>query len=130
MRIDQNSRLELLAPGGSFAGVKAAFMAGADAVYMGGDRFSARAYAESVSEEGSLEAAMDYAHLHDKKLYLTLNTLLKQKEFESELYDFVAPLYERGLDALLVQDLGVLSFLSLLSLEKNFPIFHYMPAPR
>ena len=80
--------LELLAPGGSLAGVKAAFQAGADAVYMGGDRFSARAYAESASEH-SLEEAMDYAHLHGRKLYLTLNTLLKQEEMEQELYDFV-----------------------------------------
>lgn len=103
--------LELLAPGGSVAGVKAAFQAGADAVYMGGSRFSARAYAESASETDSLEQALDYAHLHGKKLYLTLNTLLKQQELEQELYCYVAPLYERGVDAVLVQDLGVLSFL-------------------
>lgn len=108
--------LELLAPGGSFAGVKAAFQAGADAVYMGGDRFSARAYAESASEEHSLERALDYAHLHGKQLYLTLNTLLKQRELEQELYNYVAPLYEQGVDAVLVQDLGVLSFL-----KREFP---------
>ena len=107
--------LELLAPGGSLAGVKAAFQAGADAVYMGGDRFSARAYAESASEH-SLEEAMDYAHLHGRKLYLTLNTLLKQEEMEQELYDFVAPLYTRGVDAVLVQDLGAAAFL-----RREFP---------
>ncbi|MDO5411427.1 MAG: DUF3656 domain-containing protein [Lachnospiraceae bacterium] len=111
----KENRLELLAPGGSFAGVKAAFMAGADAVYMGGDRFSARAYAESASEN-SLEEAMDYAHLHGKQLYLTLNTLIKPREIERELYDYLAPLYERGLDALLVQDLGALSFI-----RREFP---------
>lgn len=109
-------RLELLAPGGSFAGVKAAFQAGADAVYMGGDRFSARAYAESASEEHSLEKALDYAHLHGKQVYLTLNTLVKQRELEEELYDYVLPLYEQGIDAVLVQDLGVLSFL-----QREFP---------
>ena len=110
------NRLELLAPGGSFAGVKAAFQAGADAVYMGGSRFSARAYAESASEEHSLEQALDYAHLHGKQLYLTLNTLLKPREMEKELYQYVAPLYEQGVDAVLVQDLGVLSFL-----HREFP---------
>lgn len=112
----RKNRLELLAPGGSFAGVKAAFQAGADAVYMGGSRFSARAYAESASEEDSLEHAIDYAHLHEKKLYLTLNTLLKPRELEQDLYRYVAPLYERGVDAVLVQDLGVLSFL-----RREFP---------
>lgn len=116
MRNQTDQCLELLAPGGSLAGVKAAFQAGADAVYMGGDRFSARAYAESASEEHSLEKALDYAHLHGKQLYLTLNTLLKQRELDRELYDYVAPLYERGVDAVLVQDLGVLSFL-----RKEFP---------
>lgn len=111
----ENCGLELLAPGGSLAGVKAAFQAGADAVYMGGDRFSARAYAESASEH-SLEEAMDYAHLHGRKLYLTLNTLLKQEEMERELYEFVAPLYARGADAVLVQDLGAAAFL-----HREFP---------
>lgn len=108
--------LELLAPGGSLAGVKAAFQAGADAVYMGGNRFSARAYAESASEENALENALDYAHLHGKQLYLTLNTLIKPREMEQELYQYVAPLYERGVDAILVQDLGVVSFL-----RREFP---------
>lgn len=112
----KKNRLELLAPGGSFAGVQAAFQAGADAVYMGGSRFSARAYAESASEEHSLEKAIDYAHLHGKQLYLTLNTLIKPKELEQELYDYVAPLYEQGVDAILVQDLGALAFL-----RKEFP---------
>lgn len=107
--------LELLAPGGSFQGVKAAYAAGADAVYMGGHKFSARAYAESAAEH-SLEAAIDYAHLHEKQLYLTLNTLLKPGEMEAELYDYVAPLYEQGLDGILVQDLGVLRFI-----RREFP---------
>lgn len=113
---EKKNRLELLAPGGSFTSVQAAFQAGADAVYMGGDRFSARAYAESASEEHALERAIDYAHLHGKQIYLTLNTLLKPQEIQRELYDYVAPLYERGIDAVLVQDLGVLAWL-----RREFP---------
>lgn len=116
MNKNEKNRLELLAPGGSFDSVKAAFQAGADAVYMGGSRFSARAYAQSASEEHALEDALDYAHLHGKKLYLTLNTLVKPREMEKELYRYVAPLYEQGVDAVLVQDLGVLSFL-----RREFP---------
>ena len=80
MNKNEKNRLELLAPGGSFDSVKAAFQAGADAVYMGGSRFSARAYAQSASEEHALEDALDYAHLHGKKLYLTLNTLPTNEE--------------------------------------------------
>ena len=109
-------RPELLAPGGSFESVKAAIAAGADAVYMGGTRFSARAFSESAEKEGSLEDAIDYAHLHGRKLYLTLNTLLREEEMKQEVYDYAAPLYERGVDAVLVQDLGIASFL-----RREFP---------
>ena len=70
-------RAELLAPGGSFEGMKAAVNAGADAVYMGGTKFGARAYAQNPDEEGLLEA-IDYCHLHGRKLYMTVNTLLKE----------------------------------------------------
>ena len=109
-------RPELLAPGGSLESVKAAIAAGADAVYMGGTRFSARAFSESAEKQGSLEDAIDYAHLHGRKLYLTLNTLLREDEMKQEVYDYAAPLYERGVDAVLVQDLGVASFL-----RREFP---------
>ena len=102
--------LELLAPGGSAEGMKAAVNAGADAVYMGGRLFGARAYAQNPDEEGLLEA-LDYCHIRGKRLYLTVNTLLKEDELEKELYPFLLPLYEHGLDAVLVQDLGVLSFI-------------------
>ena len=68
--------IEILAPAGSLDGMKAAFHAGADAVYMGGSRFGARAYADNPNEE-DLKRAIDYAHIHNKKIYLTLNTLLK-----------------------------------------------------
>jgi excisionase family DNA binding protein len=75
--------LEILAPAGSYESLKAAIAAGADAVYVGGNRFGARAYANNFSEEELLEA-IDYVHLHGKKIYLTVNTLLKEKELERE----------------------------------------------
>lgn len=107
--------LELLAPGGSYEGMAAAVNAGADAVYMGGTRFGARAYAQNP-EEKELLAAMDYCHLHGRKLYLTVNTLLKETELEQELYNYLLPAYEHGLDAVLVQDFGVFCFI-----QKHFP---------
>lgn len=102
-------RAELLAPAGSMESLKAAVHAGADAVYMGGQRFGARAYAENPDQD-HLKEAIDYCHLHGSAFYLTVNTLLKEQEM-SELYEYLAPLYEHGLDAAIVQDLGVLSFI-------------------
>lgn len=104
-----NDTFELLAPAGSFEILRAVIEAGADAVYVGGSRFGARAYAGNFSQEELLEA-LDYAHLRGRKIYLTVNTLLKNEEL-SELYDYLLPFYERGLDAVLVQDFGVLSFI-------------------
>ena len=111
----QNQTFELLAPAGSFEIFRAVIEAGADAVYVGGDRFGARAYAGNFSEEELLEA-LDYAHLRGKKVYLTVNTLLKNDEME-QLYDYLLPYYEKGLDAVLVQDFGVLSFI-----HRYFPL--------
>ncbi len=111
------ARAELLAPAGSFESLKAAVAAGADAVYIGGSRFGARAYAENLSEDRMLEA-IDYAHLHGVSLYLTVNTLVKEKELDG-LYGFLAPYYERGLDAVIVQDLGVLA-----AVRRWFPDLH------
>lgn len=110
--------IELLAPAGSYQTMDAAINAGADAVYMGGMKFGARAYAENGDEE-TIKAAIRYVHLHNKKLYLTVNTLLKDRELEKELYDYLCPLYEEGLDAVIVQDPGVLSFV-----KENFPNMH------
>ncbi len=104
-----NRKTELLAPAGSFAILKAVLNAGADAVYAAGDRFGARAYAKNFTEEEML-AAIDYVHLKGKRLYLTVNTLLKNAEIK-ELYGYLAPLYEAGLDAVIVQDIGVLHFI-------------------
>ena len=100
-------KLELLAPAGSVESLKAAVSAGADAVYMGGSRFGARAYADNPKGDALLEA-IDYAHLYGVRLYLTVNTLLKEPELKRELYAYLLPCYEHGLDAVIVQDLGVL----------------------
>lgn len=108
-------RTELLAPAGSYEGLQAVVKAGADAVYIGGRMFGARAYAKNPEKDEMLEA-IDYAHLHGKKIYLTVNTLLKNQELFGELYDFLAPYYAQGLDAVIVQDFGVLSFI-----KKEFP---------
>ncbi len=105
---------EILAPAGSFASLKASFKAGADAVYAGGSRFGARAYAGNFDSEEMLRA-IDYAHIRDKKLYLTLNTLVKEQELEASV-DFLRPFYEQGLDAVIVQDLGILAMV-----EKYYP---------
>ena len=100
---------ELLAPAGSYESLVAAVNAGADAVYMGGTRFGARAYADNPDRE-NLCRAIRFAHLHGCDLYLTVNTLLKDAELE-ELGDYLRPYYECGLDAVIVQDLGVFSYI-------------------
>ncbi len=107
-------KTELLAPAGSFEILKAVIHAGADAVYAAGNRFGARAYATNFTTEEML-AAIDYVHLRGKKLYLTVNTLLKEQEIR-ELYDYLCPFYEAGVDAVIVQDMGVLHFI-----RKQFP---------
>lgn len=98
--------MEILAPAGSWESMKAAVAAGADAVYMGGPRFGARAYADNPDEKGLLEA-IDYVHLHGRRLYMTVNTLFKEPELE-ELEAYMAPYYLQGLDGVIVQDLGAL----------------------
>ncbi|MCQ2501692.1 MAG: U32 family peptidase, partial [Lachnospiraceae bacterium] len=97
---------ELLAPAGSFEALEAALVSGADAVYLGGTRFGARAYADNLNTE-DLCRAIDLVHRQDKKLYMTVNTLLKEKELEEDLYQYLLPYYREGLDGVIVQDLGV-----------------------
>lgn len=100
-------RAELLAPAGSLSVCKAAVFAGADAVYMGGQKFSARAFAESsLSEEDELLSAIHFCHLYGVKLYMTVNTLFKERELET-LLSYMDPYVEAGVDAVLVQDFGV-----------------------
>ena len=114
---DKNIRKkpELLAPAGSFENMKAVISAGADAVYMGGKSFGARAYADNPDTDGVIEA-IRFCHIRNKKLYLTVNTLLKEDELNTQLYDYIKPFYEAGLDAVIVQDLGVMDYIS-----KHFP---------
>ncbi len=100
-----NSNIELLSPAGSFECVKAAISAGADAIYMGGDRYSARAYAKSA-EENKIIDSIRYVKQNGKRFYLTVNTLFKQKELE-EIFLYLDPLVTEGVDAFIVQDLGV-----------------------
>lgn len=97
---------EILAPAGGVEALKAAVYAGADAVYLGGSRFGARAYAGNF-EEGELLKGIDYAHLYGVKVYLTVNTLFRNDEI-NELYSYLRPYYNAGLDAVIVQDLGVM----------------------
>lgn len=101
----RNKDFELLAPAGNLEIFKGVIESGADAVYVGGSMFGARAYANNFTEEELLEA-IDFAHLRGAKVYLTVNTLIKNSEF-SKLYDYLLPYYKRGLDAVIVQDLGV-----------------------
>ena len=96
-RASKHSLPELLAPAGSFDALKAAVNAGADAIYMGGDRFSARAYADNLSKD-TFREALSYAHLHGRRVYLTVNTLMKEKELNQILFGFLEPYYEAGLD--------------------------------
>ena len=102
--------VELLAPGGSMDAIRAAVNAGANAVYAGGRLFGARAFAPNPENDELLEA-IDYCHLHGAKLYLTVNTLLKEYELTQMLPEYLAPIYEHGVDAVLVQDFGVFHFL-------------------
>lgn len=110
--------VELLAPGGNYDSVIAALNAGADAVYTAGNMFGARANAQNLSEDELIDA-INYAHLFDKKIYLTVNTLLKDDELKLKLYEYLLPLYENGLDAVIVQDIGVMLFI-----RKYFPLLH------
>ncbi len=106
---------ELLAPAGSYPVFRAVIAAGADAVYLGGDKYSARAFAPNFTLEEIIKA-IDTAHLYGRKTYLAVNTLLKNRETGEELCRYLAPFYERGLDAVIVQDFGVFSII-----KKIFP---------
>lgn len=112
--MEEGKKVELLSPAGSMEGFYGAVHAGADAVYLGGNRFGARAYAENFTREELLEC-IRYGHLLNRKVYLTVNTLLKDSEM-GELYDYMLPFYRAGLDAVIVQDLGVLRFI-----RRHFP---------
>jgi len=98
-------KVELLAPAGNYESFLGAVHAGADAVYLGGAKFGARAYAENFTKE-EICRAIRYAHIYKRKVYLTLNTLVKEREFH-EVYEYLRPFYDAGLDGVIIQDLGV-----------------------
>lgn len=102
--------LELLSPAGNLDIFKSAICAGADAVYFGGEMFGARAFAKNFTMDEGCEA-IRYAHLYGKSAYLTVNTLLKNVEIERHLYEYIRTYYEAGIDAVIVQDMGVFSML-------------------
>lgn len=108
-------KTELLAPAGDFTCLTAAFNAGADAVYLAGKSFGARAFANNFEEEELIEA-LNYAHIFSKKIYLTLNTLIKESEI-STIVSFLTPYYEHGLDGIIIQDLGLIPLL-----KDKFPL--------
>lgn len=107
-------KVELLAPAGNFEALTGAIMAGADAVYLGGSLFGARAYADNFTEE-EICSGIRFAHLYGCKIYLTVNTLIKEREF-SKLYDYLLPYYKAGLDGVIIQDFGVFQYI-----KKHFP---------
>lgn len=109
------SKIELLAPAGSFQGFIGAINGGADAVYLAGDKFGARAYADNFTQD-ELKEVLFLAKLFDVKVYLTVNTLLKNTEM-NELYDYIKPLYDLGLNGVIIQDFGVFSYL-----KEHFPV--------
>ena len=106
--------IELLAPAGSYESLVAAVNAGADAIYIGGKKFSARAYAQNPDED-ILIKGIEYAHTFGVNVYMTINTLLKENEM-GELFDYIKTYYNAGVDAVIVQDLGVFEFI-----RKHFP---------
>lgn len=103
------NKVELLAPAGNFDALKGVIKAGADAVYLGGTLYSARAYADNFTQEEICEG-IHLAHVFGRRVYLTVNTLVKERELDA-LYQYILPFYEKGLDGVIVQDLGVLRFL-------------------
>lgn len=111
----RKKEIEILAPAGSFETFQAVIRAGADAVYLGGSRFGARAYANNFDEDELLRA-IDYAHIHGRQVYLTVNTLFKENELNEQLCTYLYPYYEQGLDAVIVQDMGALAVI-----RREFP---------
>ena len=112
--MEKRKYVELLTPAGSPAAFYAAVNAGADAVYLGGPKFGARAYAENFTTE-ELVACIRYGRLVGCRVYLTVNTLMKETEV-SELNDYLRPFYEAGLDGVIVQDFGAFR-----RIKENFP---------
>ena len=107
-------KVELLAPAGNYEAFLGAIHAGADAVYLGGEKYSARAYADNFTDEEVI-SAIRYAHLFGKKVYMTINTLMKENECKA-LCEYVKPFYGAGLDGVIIQDMG-----AFFALKEAFP---------
>lgn len=104
------NKIELLAPAGDMDSLVAAVQAGADAIYLGGSKFSARAYASNFDEE-NMKKAVNYCHLYGVRVFVTVNTLLKEDEV-LEALEYVKFLYNIGVDALIIQDLGLVTLIN------------------
>ncbi len=110
-----NKKVELLAPAGNYQSFLGAVKAGADAVYLGGEKFSARAFADNFSKEEIIRA-ISYAHMFQRKVYMAVNTLCKEQEMD-ELLDYLEPFYLAGLDGVIIQDFGV-----FIRIKEKFPL--------
>lgn len=99
------NKIELLAPAGSLEALQAAVESGADAVYIGGNKFNARAFAQNLDED-MLKKAVEYAHVRGAKVYVTVNILILQSEI-NELLNYIQYLYNIDVDAVIVQDIGI-----------------------
>ncbi|MGN1182257.1 MAG: peptidase U32 family protein, partial [Faecalibacillus sp.] len=106
--------IELLAPAGSYEALVAAVQSGANAIYVGGLQFGARAFANNFDNE-TMKKAVEYCHLHDVLLYVTVNTLYSDEQF-NELIEYITFLYCIGIDAFIVQDMGLFHLI-----KKYFP---------
>lgn len=102
-------KTELLSPAGNMEALKAAIHNGADAIYLAGKKYGARKYAENFSNEEIIEA-IKYAHLYDVKVYVTANTLIYEEEVDDFL-NYIKFLYENNVDAVLMQDIGMISLI-------------------
>lgn len=107
-------KVELLAPAGSMSALKAAISNGADAVYLGGVMFGARAYAQNFDAE-EMKEAIRLAHSYDVSVYVTMNTLIHEDEIE-KCMEYVDFLYHADVDALIIQDLGLMELV-----RKTYP---------
>jgi len=116
-KMQRNIKPELLCPVGGRQQLIAAVENGADAVYFGGSNFNARIYADNFDSIESIKEAVDYAHLRNVKVYITLNTLVNDSELKSAI-EYAAKLYEIGVDALIIQDIGLVS-----KIAKEIPDF-------
>ncbi len=105
---------EILSPGGSIESIHAAINAGCDAVYVGGRKYGARAFADNLCDE-ALVSVIDDVHFYDKKIYITVNTVFNQNDFK-DFYRYMKLIYEAGCDAVIVQDFGVMDFI-----HREFP---------